>query len=92
MKYQHALGLTFIELPNYRETPEEKFKWFQHMWKSLKLHWDRIDGFRIDKFMMLIRLHVNKIFSVIKESKYDLKVIEGLMKGLEEEILLESDV
>ena len=34
-------------------------------------HWDKVDNFRIDKFMMLVRHVISEVFSVLKLSHYD---------------------
>lgn len=34
-------------------------------------HWNKVDNFRIDKYLLLIRRMFNAIISVLKNNKYD---------------------
>ena len=33
-------------------------------------HWDKVDNFRIDKYLMLVRATMNALFCELKEGKY----------------------
>lgn len=48
-------------------------------------HWDKVDNFRIDKYLMLVRSIFSAVFTVLKTTGYkkaDLEWLEKLLLSL----------
>lgn len=48
----------------------KKKLWFESCLYIFDKHWDKVDNFRIDKFMMLVRNMISESFTIFKESDY----------------------
>lgn len=46
-------------------------KWFETFMFSCNKHWDKVDNFRIDKFLMLMRFQFAQVFQQLKINNYD---------------------
>ena len=60
------------------EFPQKKKQWFESMLYIFNKHWERVDNFRIDKFLMLVRWNFNALFSELKSCDYPKSDIEWL--------------
>jgi len=49
---------------------EHKQKWFTAFLHIFNHHWDKIDNFRIDKYLMVLRHQFNALLTMLKENKY----------------------
>ena len=49
----------------------------------LNKHWDKVDNFRIDKFLALLRNMFSQVLTFLKETNYDQSHIEWLTSMLE---------
>lgn len=59
---------------------EHKQKWFQAFLHIFNLHWDRIDNFRIDKFLMILRMKFNALLKFLKDVKYEKGLVDWYQK------------
>lgn len=58
-------------------------QWFEACLYIMNKHWDKVDNFRIDKFLMLIRAMFNCSFQIFKVTGYkahDLKWFDSLLQ------------
>ena len=67
------------------ENEERKRQWFQACLYILNKHWDKVDNFRIDKFLALLRHMFSQVLGFIKSTGYaqsDLEWLQGVMQKL----------
>ena len=53
------------------KSSEHKQKWFESFLYIFNLRWDKVDNFRIDKFLMLLRMMFSQVLSYLKSASYD---------------------
>jgi ribosomal RNA-processing protein 1 len=39
------------------------------------LHWDKVDNYRIDKYLMFLRFQLNEALKMVKENAYDKEIV-----------------
>jgi len=44
------------------------------------LHWDKVDNFRIDKFLMFLRFQFNQVLAFMKQSNYEPELMKWYQK------------
>lgn len=67
------------------ETGERKQQWFQACLYILNKHWDKIDNFRIDKFLALLRHMFAQVLGYLKSTGYEhgpVQWLQGLLQKL----------
>ena len=52
-------------------TPEKKMEWFDHFLYIFNMHWDKVDNFRIDKYLMFLRFHFKEALKFLKSTNYE---------------------
>lgn len=70
----------------------DKLKFTRYLNQTLAEHWDTIDGYRIEKYLMLVRCIHQEIFHVITNSDHTLEIIEKFMNVVAEEILTGNNI
>jgi hypothetical protein len=45
-------------------------QWFDAFLYIFNKHWNKVDNFRIDKFLMFLRFQLSGVMSMLKENKY----------------------
>lgn len=55
----------------------------------LNKHWDKVDNFRIDKFLALLRNMFSQVLAFLKETNYDQSHIDWLT-GMLEKLFLDN--
>ena len=68
---------------------EHKKQWFQACMYILNKHWDKVDNFRIDKFLALLRNMFSQVLAFLKETNYDQSHIDWLT-GMLEKLFLDN--
>jgi hypothetical protein len=63
---------------NSLTTDDNKRVWFEGFIYIFNMHWDKVDNFRIDKYLMFLRFQFNELMKFLKQNQY-LKN-ENLMK------------
>ena len=48
--------------------------WFEAFIYIFNLHWDKVDNYRIDKYLMFLRFQFNGVLLFLKSNKYGLDV------------------
>lgn len=66
---------------------EKKQQWFQAGLYILNKHWDKVDNFRIDKFLALLRHLFSQVLTYVKETQYDSATVSWLSALLEKLLL-----
>mmetsp|Transcript_29886 Transcript_29886/g.29052 ORF Transcript_29886/g.29052 Transcript_29886/m.29052 type:complete len:115 (+) Transcript_29886:92-436(+) len=56
--------------------PTYQKKWFQAFIYIFNIHWDKVDNYRIDKYLMLLRFAFNAVIKFLKESGYSSENLE----------------
>jgi len=92
-KYQQSLTRKFVNYTNLIEKEEDKVMWVQYFFKCLCLHWDRLDHWRMNKYLLLIKSQLVVIFEHLK-SIWDSKpeCIQQYMDTIYQESLKEKEV
>lgn len=52
------------------ETPEQKMEWFDNFLYIFNSHWDRVDNYRIDKYLMFLRFMFSQALKFLKDGGY----------------------
>jgi len=92
-QYQNELADKFTSFLNDIDTEDHKLTWHRYFFKMLSMHWDKIDNWRINKFLALVRKQIVIVFQHIKsiwESKNE--YLKLYMDAMYEEALKEIDV
>jgi hypothetical protein len=45
--------------------------WFEAFLHIANLHWDKVDNYRIDKYLMFLRYQLHEVLQFLKEHSYD---------------------
>jgi len=68
--YQRETALKISKILEGIKSAERKQQWFQAGLYILNKHWDKVDNFRIDKFLALLRLLFAQVLTYVKEVHY----------------------
>lgn len=49
---------------------EHKMEWFEQFLYIFNNHWDKVDNYRIDKYLMFLRFMIRESFQFLKDSNY----------------------
>jgi len=49
---------------------ERKRQWFEEFLYVFNIHWDKVDNFRLDKYLMFLRYMFNQVLTFIKTKEY----------------------
>jgi hypothetical protein len=60
------------------DTGEEQRQrqWFEAFLYIFNFHWDKVDNYRIDKYLMFLRYQFNEVLSYLKNHNYQQEVSE----------------
>lgn len=50
---------------------EKQKEWFEQFLYIFNLHWDKVDNYRIDKYLMFIRFQLHEVLHFLKKHEYD---------------------
>jgi hypothetical protein len=64
--YQRDLADKITGFMDNISSEENKLMWHRHFFRMLSLHWDKLDGWRINKYLMLIRKQLIVVFKHIQ--------------------------
>lgn len=91
--YQHELADKFTGFLNKIESEEKKLLWHRHFFKMLSMHWDKLDNWRMNKYLMLIRKQIIVVFQHVQTIwAKNTKKLQKYMDAIYEESLKEVDV
>jgi len=61
------------------------------MFKTLTEHWGSIDGYWIEKYLMLVWYLYKEVLHVVLQSHHALEVIQKFMKVIQENVLNQNE-
>ncbi|EME50279.1 hypothetical protein DOTSEDRAFT_59390 [Dothistroma septosporum NZE10] len=73
---QQRLARDMADLTDCFTTFAGKVAWMGSFWTTMSREWKGIDSLRMDKYLYLIRCHVNKGFVVCQKTQWSEKVVE----------------
>ena len=56
------------------DTDHKKKQWFSAFIYIFNLHWDKVDNFRIDKYLAFLRSMFNEALTFLKQRNFEAKV------------------
>jgi len=63
-------------------TSEHKMQWFDQFLYIFNSHWDKVDNFRIDKYLMFLRNMFNQVVQFLKTKSYEKKYMKWYQKAI----------
>ena len=62
------------------KTNDRKKNWFENFLYIFNMHWDKVDNFRIDKYLMFLRFQIFQVLTFLKDTAYDRKLMKWYKK------------
>lgn len=90
--YQEELSRQISQLLRLVPALPDKLTFVRILYRTLSEHWDTIDGYRIEKFLMLVGFIHAEVIHVIIGAAHALEVIEKFMKIIFDELLTGKSV
>jgi hypothetical protein len=59
---------------------QNKKVWYENFLYIFNAHWNKVDNFRIDKYLMFLRFMFNQLLRFIKETNNDLELTQWYQK------------
>ncbi|CAN0529871.1 unnamed protein product [Rangifer tarandus platyrhynchus] len=84
---QEELANTISQLIHVVNNSEAQHLFIQTFWQTVNREWPGIDGLRLDKFHMLIRLVLRQSFEVLKRNGWEESRIKHFLDVLMKEVL-----
>jgi len=81
----------FTELTKDASHPDKAKQWFEAFIYIFNLHWDKVDNYRIDKYLMFVRLQFHEVLAHLKTTSYPASTMDWL-KGILKKLLMEESV
>lgn len=64
--YQHLLSGRITQLFTKLPTLDRQKQWFEAFLYISNLHWDKVDNYRIDKYLMFLRMQLHEVLKCLK--------------------------
>lgn len=83
--YQRDTALKITDIMKSLKSHEHQKQWFEAFLYIFNKHWNIVDNFRIDKYLMFLRLQFSALFGALKETGYqadDLKWLDKTLRAL----------
>lgn len=80
--YQKDTAIKISDLLVKLDSIDKQKKWFEAFIYIFNKHWNKVDNFRIDKYLLLIRKMLNAVITVMRDNKYE----NELMNWMQEQI------
>lgn len=90
--YQEELSRQISQLIRLVPALPDKLTFVRMLYRTISEHWDTIDGYRIEKFLMLVGFIHAEVIHVIIGAAHALEVIEKFMKVIFDEILTAKSI
>jgi ribosomal RNA-processing protein 1 len=68
--YQKQVCEKISELFNLIGAESDKQTWFTNFIYVFNLHWDKVDNYRIDKYLMMLRIQLRVLLTFLKDKNY----------------------
>lgn len=70
-----AVGIALL----INRIPEKRtVLWMEAFWQTMKVHWEKVDKHRVDKFMLLLRINLAEMFQVLRVKAWSTTSVEEL--------------
>ena len=83
--YQRETSFKISKIMEGITSADHKQQWFQACMYILNKHWDKVDNFRIDKYLALLRHMFSQVLAYLKSTGYEAKAVawlQGLLDKL----------
>ncbi|CDW79764.1 ribosomal rna processing protein 1 homolog b-like [Stylonychia lemnae] len=80
----------FAELGNTVGVEKQKL-WFEAFIYIFNLHWDKVDNYRIDKYLMFLRFQIFEVLSMLKKNEYPKEDMEWF-KSIVQNLFMEETI
>ncbi|NXP51437.1 RRP1B protein, partial [Heliornis fulica] len=84
---QEELASNISQLIHVIQNTEARHLFIQTFWQTMNREWNGIDGLRLDKYYMLMRLILRQSFEVLKRNEWDESLTELLLQILMKEVM-----
>ena len=69
--YQRDTAEKIARLFSEMEATDRKKEWFEAFLYVFNLHWDKVDNYRIDKYLMFLRFQFHEVLQYLKQVGYE---------------------
>ena len=80
--YQKQCGEKIATIMSCLSSSVHKMQWFDQFLYIFNSHWDKVDNFRIDKYLMFLRFMFNQAIQFLKSKNYDAKYMKWYQKSI----------
>ncbi|NXA51176.1 RRP1B protein, partial [Nothocercus julius] len=84
---QEELANNISQLIHVIQNSEAQHLFVQTFWQTMNREWNGIDGLRLDKYYMLIRMILRQSFEVLKRNDWEESLIEPFLQLLMKEVM-----
>ena len=74
--YQKDCATRIASIMGKLESADKKKLWFDQFLYIFNIHWDKVDNFRIDKYLMFLRFQLNQLLCFLRDQKYESEVVQ----------------
>lgn len=75
-QYQHECCQKIAGIMESLQDCERKKEWFAQFLFIFNRHWDRVDNFRIDKFLMFLRFQFHQLLKFLQQNQSEPGLLE----------------
>lgn len=68
--YQKQCCEKIASIMSLLQTPQQKMEWFDNFLYIFNSHWDKVDNYRIDKYLMFLRFMFSQLLQFLKAQEY----------------------
>uniref|UniRef100_A0A8C6ZAS4 Ribosomal RNA processing 1B n=1 Tax=Nothoprocta perdicaria TaxID=30464 RepID=A0A8C6ZAS4_NOTPE len=84
---QEELANNISQLIHVIQNSEAQHLFVQTFWQTMNREWNGLDGLRLDKYYMLIRMILRQSFEVLRRSDWEESLIESFLQLLMKEVM-----
>ncbi|NWJ06396.1 RRP1B protein, partial [Crypturellus undulatus] len=84
---QEELANNISQLIHVIQNSEAQYLFVQTFWQTMKREWNGLDGLRLDKYYMLMRMILKQSFEVLRKNDWEESLIESFLQLLMKEVM-----
>ncbi|XP_010217043.1 PREDICTED: ribosomal RNA processing protein 1 homolog B [Tinamus guttatus] len=84
---QEELANNISQLIHVIQNSEAQHLFVQTFWQTMNREWDGLDGLRLDKYYMLIRMILRQSFEVLRRNDWEESLTESFLQLLMKEVM-----
>ncbi|NXA39267.1 RRP1B protein, partial [Eudromia elegans] len=84
---QEELANNISQLIHVIQNSEAQHLFIQTFWQTMNREWNGLDGLRLDKYYMLIRMILRQSFEVLRRNDWEESLIESFLQLLMKEVM-----